>query len=123
MVVRAVGRRGAGAPPSEARPSMVSLHTAGGPMNIFKAMAVKDVAEVTRTIPVIDFAPAFRGEPGGLEAVAAHVRHACESIGFFYLAGHGVSPRIGHAAFAASREFPPLPREEKLALKVEEKHS
>src|SRR5439155_21910940 len=47
MVVRAVGRRGAGAPPSEARPSMVSLPTAGGPMNIFKAMAVKDVAEVT----------------------------------------------------------------------------
>src|SRR5438046_3121373 len=99
---------------------MVSLPTAGGPMNIFKAMVVKDVAEVTRTIPVIDFAPAFRGEPGGLEAVAAHVRHACESIGFFYLAGHGVSPRIVHAAFEASREFHALPLEEKLALKLNE---
>src|SRR2546430_17620620 len=89
-------------------------------MNIFKAMAVKDVAEVTRTIPVIDFAPAFRGEPGGLEAVAAHVRHACESIGFFYPPGHGVSPRIGHPALEASREFPALPPQGKLALKLNE---
>src|SRR6266850_3786332 len=128
MVVRAVGRRGAGAPPSEASLSMVvrdlgdlvSLPTAGGPMNIFRAMAVKDVAEVTRTIPVIDVGPAFRGEPGGLEAVAAQVRHACESIGFFYLAGHGVAPRIVHAAFEASREFHALPLEEKLALKLNE---
>src|SRR5438132_2547307 len=91
-----------------------------GAMNIFKAMAVKDVAEVTRTIPVIDFGPALRGEPGGPESVAVQVRHACESIGFFYLAGHGVSPRIVHAAFEASREFHALPLEEKLALKLNE---
>src|SRR5205809_6637481 len=99
---------------------MVSLPTAGGPMNIFKAMAVKDVAEVTRTIPMIDFAPAFRGEPGGLEAVAAHVRNACGSIGFYSLAGHGVSPRIVHAAFEASREFHAIPLPDKLALKINE---
>src|SRR5436305_12653443 len=89
-------------------------------MNIFKAMAVKDVADVTRTIPVIDFGPAFRAESGGLDAVAAQVRDACERIGFFYLAGHGVSPRIVHAAFEASREFHALPLEEKLALKLNE---
>ena len=87
-------------------------------MNIFKAMAVKDVAEVTRTIPVIDFGPAFRAESGGLDAVAAQVRDACERIGFFYLAGHGVSPRIVQAAFEASREFHALPLEEKLSLKL-----
>src|SRR5438105_9975051 len=91
-----------------------------GTMNIFKAMAVKDVADVSRTIPVIDFGPAFRGEPGGPESVAAQVRHACESIGFFYLAGHGVSPRIVQAAFEASREFHALPLEKKLALKLNE---
>ncbi|HEV8585186.1 MAG TPA: 2-oxoglutarate and iron-dependent oxygenase domain-containing protein [Methylomirabilota bacterium] len=89
-------------------------------MNIFKTMAVKDVAEVTRTIPVIDFGPAFRGEPGGLDAVAARVRQACESIGFFYLAGHGVSPRIVQEAFEASRKFHALPMEDKLALKLNE---
>ncbi len=89
-------------------------------MNIFKAMAVKDVAEVTRTIPVIDVGPAFRGEPGALDAVAAEVRRACERIGFFYLAGHGVSARIVQAAFTASREFHALPLEDKLALKLNE---
>src|SRR5215469_15083313 len=89
-------------------------------MNIFKAMAVKDLDDVTRTIPVIDFGPAFRGEPGGLASVAGQVRHACESIGFFYLAGHGVPTRIVRAAFEASREFHALPLEEKLALKLNE---
>jgi len=62
-------------------------------MNIFKALAVKDPEAVTRAIPVIDFGPAFRGEPGGLEAVARQVRRASEEIGFFYLAGHGVPAR------------------------------
>src|SRR5215813_12443117 len=89
-------------------------------MNIFKTLAVKDIEEVTRTIPVIDFGPAFRPEPGGLAAVAAQLRHACERIGFFYLAGHGVSPRIVQAAFAASREFHALPLEQKMALKLNE---
>src|SRR5207247_5070 len=80
-------------------------------MNVFKAMAVKDVAEATKAIPVIDFGPAFRGEPGGLDAVAAQVRRACESIGFFYLAGHGVDQAIVDAAFGASREFHAMPME------------
>jgi len=89
-------------------------------MNIFKTRAVKDVADVTRSIPVIDVGPAFRGEPGGLDAVAHDVRHACENIGFFYLAGHGVPPRIVHAAFEASREFHALPLDGKVALKLNE---
>src|SRR6188474_3022400 len=81
----------------------------GGAMNIFKAQAVKDPEAVTRAIPVIDFGPAFRGEPGGLEAVARQVRRASEEIGFFYLAGHGVPDAVVEAAFAASREFHALP--------------
>jgi isopenicillin N synthase-like dioxygenase len=89
-------------------------------MNIFKAIAVKDVEAVTKTIPVIDFGPAFRGEPGGLEAVAGHVRLASERVGFFYLAGHGVSQGLIDAAFQASREFHALPLEVKLALKLNE---
>ena len=53
-------------------------------MNIFKVMAVKDVEEATRAIPVIDFfGPALAGAPGGLEAVAAQVRRASEEVGFF----------------------------------------
>src|SRR5688572_18329342 len=52
-----------------------------GTMNIFKTLAVKDLEAATRAIPVIDFAPAFRGEPGGLEAVASQVQRASEEVG------------------------------------------
>jgi isopenicillin N synthase-like dioxygenase len=89
-------------------------------MNVFKAMAVRSVEEATRSIPVIDFAPAFEGEPGALDAVAAQVRHACEHVGFFYLAGHGVPQAVVDDAFAASREFHALPLEEKMRLKINE---
>ena len=89
-------------------------------MNLFRARAVKDVEEVTRAIPVIDFGQAFRAEPGGLDAVAARVRHASETVGFFYLAGHGVPGDVVDAAFAASREFHALPLDEKLALRLNE---
>jgi isopenicillin N synthase-like dioxygenase len=89
-------------------------------MNLFKAMAVQDPEAATRAIPVIDFGPAFRGEPGGLEAVAAQVRRASETVGFFYLVGHGVEPEIIDAAFAASREFHALPDDVKATVKINE---
>ena len=89
-------------------------------MNIFKAMAVKDLDEATKAIPVIDVGPAFRGEAGGLESVARRVRQASENVGFFYLAGHGVSAGLIAAAFAASREFHALPLEEKLRVRINE---
>src|SRR5690348_9085350 len=91
-----------------------------GAMNIFKAMAVRSVEEATRAIPVIDFGPAFRREAGGLETVAVQVRDACERVGFFYLAGHGVPQSVFDEAFAASREFHAMPVEEKLRLKLNE---
>jgi len=89
-------------------------------MNIFKALAVKSVEEATRAIPVIDFGPAFRGDPIALDAVAAQLRRACEQVGFFYLAGHGVPQDAVAAAFAASREFHALPLEQKMQLKINE---
>jgi isopenicillin N synthase-like dioxygenase len=92
-------------------------------MNILKALAVKDIEEATRAIPVIDFSPAFRSDPGdpaALAALAAQVRHASETVGFFYLAGHGVPDEVVDAAFAASREFHALPLEEKMRLSLNE---
>ena len=88
--------------------------------NIFKTMAVKSLEEATRSIPVIDFAPAFRGEPDGVETVARQVRHASEEVGFFYLDGHGVPEEIIAAAFEASREFHAMPLAEKERLAINE---
>ena len=87
-------------------------------MNILKSLAVKDVAEATSAIPIIDFSPAFGAVPGGLEAVAREVRRACETVGFFYLAGHGVPDAVIERAFAASREFHALPLEDKMRLRL-----
>ena len=89
-------------------------------MNIFKAAAVRSIDEATRAIPVVDFRPAFRGAAGGLETVAATVRDACERVGFFYMAGHGVAQEVIDAAFEASREFHAMPLEEKTRLKLNE---
>jgi isopenicillin N synthase-like dioxygenase len=89
-------------------------------MNIFKTMAVRSVEEATRSIPVIDFGPAFRSEPGGLDAAVAKVRHACEHVGFFYMAGHGVPQAVFDGAFEAAREFHAMPLEDKMRLKINE---
>jgi isopenicillin N synthase-like dioxygenase len=87
-------------------------------MNIFKAQAVQDAERAA--IPVIDFGPAFRGEPGGLATVASQVRDASEHVGFFYLAGHGVPEALIDAAFQASREFHAMPLDDKLGLRLNE---
>jgi isopenicillin N synthase-like dioxygenase len=89
-------------------------------MHLFKQHAVKDPAAVSALIPVIDFGPYFAGEPGALDALADHLRHACENIGFFYALNHGVPQAVIDRAFAASRRFHALPLTEKLKLSLNE---
>src|SRR5437867_3482631 len=89
-------------------------------MNIFKTMAVANLEEASRAIPVIDFGPALRRESGGLERVAREVGRTSETVGFFYLAGHPVPQAVIDDAFQASREFHAIPLDEKLALKINE---
>jgi isopenicillin N synthase-like dioxygenase len=89
-------------------------------MNIFKALAVKDIDAATQAIPLIDVGPALRAEPGAMDTVSLEIRRACESVGFFYLAGHGVPQSVIDDAFAASREFHAMPLETKRALKINE---
>jgi isopenicillin N synthase-like dioxygenase len=69
-------------------------------------------------IPVIDLGAAFAGEPGALEAAAKALRHACESVGFLYIQGHGVGQDIVDGTFAAARAFHDQPLERKLGIKV-----
>ena len=85
-----------------------------------KALAVKDVDAATKAIPLIDIGAALRGEPGAIDSVAVEIRRACESVGFFYLAGHGVPQTVIDDAFAASREFHAMPIEQKRALRINE---
>jgi isopenicillin N synthase-like dioxygenase len=87
-------------------------------MNLFKEQGVKDFAAAASQIPVIDYGPYFAGEPGALDRLVPQVRSACENVGFFYAAGHGIDDAIVDRAFAASRRFHALSMEEKLALRL-----
>jgi isopenicillin N synthase-like dioxygenase len=89
-------------------------------MNLFKEQGVKDYAAAASQIPVIDYGPYFAGEPGALDRLVPQVRAACENVGFFYAAGHGVDEAVIDRAFAASRRFHALPLAEKLALRLNE---
>ncbi|HTZ37962.1 MAG TPA: 2-oxoglutarate and iron-dependent oxygenase domain-containing protein [Stellaceae bacterium] len=89
-------------------------------MHLFKEQGVTDHAAAAALIPIIDYGPYFAGEPGAFERLVPQVRHACENVGFFYAAGHGVPDAVVEAAFAASRRFHALPMEAKLALRLNE---
>jgi isopenicillin N synthase-like dioxygenase len=89
-------------------------------MDLFKEFGVKDQEAAASQIPVIDFGPLFAGEPGALGRLAPQLRDACENVGFFYAAGHGVPEELIERAFAASRRFHALPLEEKLKLRLNE---
>ena len=68
-------------------------------------------------IPTIDLSAyhAAGCEPGeALEQAAAQLRDACESIGFHYITGHGVSDAELAAGFAAADTYHSLPLDEKL---------
>ncbi len=56
-------------------------------------------------IPIIDFAPFLSGSEADRSAVAARIGEACETVGFFYLANHGVPQDLIDGAFAASKSF------------------
>ncbi len=60
-----------------------------------------DVAD----IPIIDFAPFLSGTPEERRAVADAIGKACEEVGFFYLANHGVPQELIDATFDASKSF------------------
>src|SRR6516225_3216778 len=64
-------------------------------------MAQMDFAE----IPVIDIGPLRGGRSDGVGKVAAHISEACETAGFFYVTGHGVSEATIAGIFAAAHWF------------------
>ncbi|MBD0335448.1 MAG: isopenicillin N synthase family oxygenase [Cyanobacteria bacterium Co-bin13] len=87
------------------------------------------------TLPVIDFSRFGMRAPASLSggavqpsqgnefdgqfdrrAIADQVAQACQSMGFFYLIGHGISPQKREAAFKESARFFQLPADLKNAL-------
>ena len=56
---------------------------------------------------ILDIAPYLSGEAGGLESVAQRLREITETVGFFYLKGHGI-PRPFSPRASPQGASPPL---------------
>ncbi len=74
----------------------------------------------TEEFPIIDVGPYLAGENGALETLADQVRDAFERVGFMMLVNHDLDWDVIDAAFAGSKQFHDLPRDEKLKVKVNE---
>lgn len=68
-------------------------------------------ADLIDRVPLIDFGPFLAGGDAGKRAVAGEIRSACETIGFLYLANHGVSDSLVARTFDVSRRFFALPQD------------
>jgi len=77
-------------------------------------------APMGATIPVIDLAGYLAGAPGARERLAAELRAALETIGFFILVDHGVPRDLITRTFAEARRFHAQPAAAKLALRMNE---
>ncbi|MDG2533048.1 2-oxoglutarate and iron-dependent oxygenase domain-containing protein [Sphingomonas sp. HITSZ_GF] len=73
---------------------------------------------VATDIPVIDVAPLLGGSEAGIASVAAAIGQACRSVGFFYIAGHGVPAALLERVYAQSRHFFDQPQPAKSALSI-----
>jgi isopenicillin N synthase-like dioxygenase len=60
-------------------------------------------------LPVVDVSGLSSSNPSARSAVAAELGRACRGIGFFYVAGHGISDSVRDSLFAAARTFFTLP--------------
>jgi isopenicillin N synthase-like dioxygenase len=71
-------------------------------------------------IPVIDVADFLAGRPGAASRAAAELRFAFETVGFYYLRGHGVPQSLIDGTYAEAARFHAQPPEAKLAVRVDE---
>ena len=80
-------------------------------------MAYATATQISESeIPVIDLAPIFADDANGYARVAAEMRAAAESLGFFYIKNHCVPDAIIASAQTVANNFFAHPQEEKLTV-------
>lgn len=67
-------------------------------------------------LPIIDLQGLRSDNLTARKEVAAAIRTACLDKGFFYIAGHGIDPRLIEETLTASRAFFALSSDEKMSL-------
>src|SRR3954451_10278427 len=72
---------------------------------------------VDAEIPILDLAPYLLGQPGARERLGKQLCHALETIGFYFIKGHGVPQSLIDAAFAETERFHAQPLDRKMKLR------
>src|SRR3954468_14611863 len=67
-------------------------------------------------IPILDLEPYLSGQPGARERLGKQLCDALESIGFYFIKGHGVPQSLIDAAFAETERFHAQPLDRKMRL-------
>src|SRR5947208_9581815 len=70
-------------------------------------------------VPILDLVTLNSGRD--LTALAKQLRHACETIGFFYVANHGIPAPIFDGVFAATQRYFGLPEAQRLTHRMDER--
>lgn len=74
------------------------------------------------TIPVIDIAPLLGDDEASHATVATALRHAAETVGFFYIRNHGIDPELIEQTLEMGRQFYALPADEKATVAINDHH-
>ena len=80
-----------------------------------------DHPDSTEEIPMIDISGFLADKPGEAEKVAEQLRIATETVGFFYLSGHGVDQAQFEGMFREAKRFFDLPLETKRNVPKDER--
>ena len=73
-------------------------------------------------LPVIDLAGMDADSATARSRIAEQIRDACEQVGFFYIANHGVPADLVRRVFAENDRFNALPPEDKLGVALSRHH-
>jgi len=74
----------------------------------------------TDEMPVLDLSTLTDG--GDIAAVAAQLRHACLTTGFFYVANHGIPQSVIDGVFDVTRRYFDLPIEQRMPHRLDDKY-
>src|SRR6202008_3470549 len=70
-------------------------------------------------MPILDLTPLVAG--GDIAELAASLKSACLTMGFFYVVNHGVPQHVIDNVFAAPRRYFSLPLDERLKTKMDDR--
>src|SRR5690606_20194421 len=73
---------------------------------------------MTDSLPILDMSGLDAHNPGAITKLAREIGAAARGIGFFYVTGHGIDPKLLRTVFEQSAHFFGLPESEKARASI-----